>query len=166
MPFRCRESDLTHTDMPQSARDPGELLARMERHLRRVQARRRGAGAIYDSSVPRLFHVTSELNRESILEHGLNWDFMGPACGIAGSRHPEGEGVFLCRDEGEAQWFIRMNNTGGPADVWAVDDVELADLRDNESGCHYLAARVPPSRVTLVARSLPVIGSASGNRGP
>ena len=33
----------------------------------------------------RLFHVSSALNRESILAHGLDWTRMGAAPGIAGS---------------------------------------------------------------------------------
>jgi hypothetical protein len=33
---------------------------------------------------------------------------------------PEEEGVFLCRDEFEAGFFVQINNTGGPVDVWAV----------------------------------------------
>jgi hypothetical protein len=35
--------------------------------------------------MPALFHVTSELNRESIRTHGLDWSRMGAAHGIAGS---------------------------------------------------------------------------------
>ena len=44
-----------------------------------------------------LFHVTSALNRDSILAHGLDWTRMGAAPGIAGSLTPEEEGMFLCR---------------------------------------------------------------------
>jgi len=32
-----------------------------------------------------LFHVSSALNREPILAHGLDWAYMGAAPGIAGS---------------------------------------------------------------------------------
>jgi hypothetical protein len=46
------------------------------------------AGA-YDPDVGRFFHVTSARNRESILRHGLDWQFMGAAPGIAGSGGPE-----------------------------------------------------------------------------
>ncbi len=60
----------------------------------------------------RLCHVTSALNRGSILAHGLDWTRMGAAPGIAGSLVPEKEGVFLCRDEFEADFFVRINNTG------------------------------------------------------
>ena len=44
----------------------------------------------------RLFLLTSAMNRESILAHGLDWTRMGAAPGIAGSPVPEKEGVFLC----------------------------------------------------------------------
>ncbi len=54
-----------------------------------------------------LFHVTSAVNRESILAHGLDWTRMGAAPGIAGSPVPEDDGVFLCRDEFEAGFSCR-----------------------------------------------------------
>lgn len=100
----------------------------------------------------RLLHVTSTRNRESITRYGLDWSLMGAAPGIAGSPVPEVEGTFLCRDESECDWFVRMNNTGGPVDVWAVDGVDEVDLVDSSTGFCYLPARIPPSRVTLVRR--------------
>lgn len=75
-----------------------------------------------------LFHVTSALNRDSILAHGLDWTRVGAAPGIAGSLTPEEEGVFLCRDEFEADFFVRINNTGGPVDVWAVAGIKEDEL--------------------------------------
>ena len=81
-----------------------------------------------------LFHVTSAMNRESILVHGLDWTRMGAAPGIAGSPVPEEDGVFLCRDEFEAGFFVRMNNTGGPVDVWAVTGVDEQRLVTTGSG--------------------------------
>ena len=53
---------------------------------------------------------------------------MGAARGIAGSMTPEENGVFLCRDEFEARFFIDLNNTGGPVDVWVVTGVEEGGL--------------------------------------
>lgn len=41
------------------------------------------------------FHVSSSHNRASIGAHGLDWDRMGAAPGIAGSPVPEQEGCFL-----------------------------------------------------------------------
>src|SRR6266511_1645335 len=71
-------------------------------------------------SLTRLFHVTSSRNRESIAAHGLDWERMKDAPGIAGSHLPEQQGVFLCVDKFEVDWFVRMNNTGDAVDVWAV----------------------------------------------
>lgn len=96
-----------------------------------------------------LFHVTSALNRESIQAHGLDWARMGVARGIAGSSVPEEEGVFLCRDESEADFFVRMNNTGGPVDVWAVTGIDELQLITTDSGFSYFPAPIPLSQVTL-----------------
>ncbi len=57
------------------------------------------------------------------MRHGLDWTRMAAAPGIAGSREAEEEGVFLCRDESEVSFFARINNTGGPVHVWAVDEI-------------------------------------------
>ena len=71
------------------------------------------------------YHVTSALNRASIQRYGLDWRRMGSARGIAGSLRAEQEGCFLASDEGERDWFVRMNNTGGAVDVWEVDGNEV-----------------------------------------
>ena len=113
------------------------------------RARSNGA-AHYDDRVANLFHVSSAANRESILAHGLDWTRMR-ARGIAGSAKPEASGVFLCRDEFEASFFVRMNNTGGPVDVWAVTGVDADELVDGGSGFGYWPARIPPRQVTLSA---------------
>jgi hypothetical protein len=44
--------------------------------------------------MPSMFHVSSALNRASTMAHGLDWNRMGAAPGIAGSQSPEVEGVF------------------------------------------------------------------------
>jgi hypothetical protein len=75
---------------------------------------------------------------------------MGDAPGIAGSLHPEQEGCFICLDEGEAEWFLRMNNTGGPVDVWAVDGVDEEELIESSESHAYLAAPIPRKRLSLV----------------
>lgn len=95
------------------------------------------------------FHVTSSLNRGSIREHGLDWSRMGAAWGIAGSREPEAEGCFLSGDESESEYFVRMNNTGGPVDVWVVRGVDSAELVTTASGYNYLPRRVPPECLEL-----------------
>jgi hypothetical protein len=73
--------------------------------------------------------------------------------GIAGNAMPDGEGVFLC-DEAEAEFFVKMNNTGGPVDVWAVDGVDADDLEVSEYGPYLLPYAIPPSRLTLVRESV------------
>ena len=54
---------------------------------------------------------------------------MADAPGIAGSRQPEEEGCFLCMNDFEVSFFVRINNTGGPVDVWAVEGI-------NDEACH------------------------------
>ncbi|MDQ6522353.1 hypothetical protein RB608_02015 [Nocardioides sp. LHD-245] len=102
------------------------------------------------------FHLSSRLNRASISTHGLDWSRMGAAPGIAGSDGPEVEGCFLC-DEGEVDWFIRINNTGGPVDLWQVDGVADDDLVEFDTGYSYLPERIPPRQVRLVRTDIPPV---------
>lgn len=103
-----------------------------------------------------LFHVSSVLNRRSIAQHGLDWTRMGAAPGIAGSRRPEVEGVFVCRGEEEAEFFLQViNNTGGPVDLWAVDGVDEGLLLDNGHGFVHLPGRIPAAQVRLVRSDVP-----------
>jgi hypothetical protein len=74
--------------------------------------------------------------------------------GIAGSVSPEQEGCFLCRDEREVDWFVRLNNTGGPLDVWAIEDVEEEHLVESPEGYPYLEASIPPEQVVLFRRDI------------
>ena len=74
---------------------------------------------------------------------------MGAAPGIAGSRAPEADGVFLCADGFEAGFFVQMNNSGGPVDVWAVTGVDEEQLIDNGNGFWYFPGRIPPGQVAL-----------------
>jgi hypothetical protein len=115
----------------------------------------------------RLFHVTSSLNRESIAIHGLDWTRMGATRGIAGSTRPEEAGVFLCGDL-DVDFFVRMNNTGGPVDVWAVDGIDNARLVTTGSGFQYVPARIPAGQLALVEQSAyrpPVEMGSSGAYG-
>ena len=130
------------------------LICRVEGGCARPELPRcseRSAGYL---AAVRTYHVTSSLNRASIAEHGLDWERMGAACGIAGSPTPEVAGVYLCRDEAEAGWFVRMNNTGGPIDVWIVEGIEPESLIDNGSGYGYLRDRIPASSLTLLRSNL------------
>ncbi|QBJ95485.1 hypothetical protein ERC79_05560 [Rhodococcus sp. ABRD24] len=105
--------------------------------------------------MPVRYHVTSALNRTSIQRFGLDWRRMGAAPGIAGSRLPEQEGCFLAADEFERDWFVRMNSTGGPVDVWEVHGVDAADLVLSPEGHHYLPGVIPIGNVRLAQRDLP-----------
>ena len=50
--------------------------------------------------------------------------------------------MFLCADEFEARYFVRMNNTGGPVDVWAVTGIDQEQMTDNGSGYLYFPGRI------------------------
>ncbi|MGW5047409.1 hypothetical protein [Streptomyces griseoluteus] len=102
-----------------------------------------------------LLHVSSVFNRHSIARHGLDWTRMGAARGIAGSRRPEVEGIFVCRGEEEAGFLLRINNTGGPVDIWSVDGIDEGLLLDNGNGFVYLPGRIPAARVHLVRSDVP-----------
>lgn len=80
---------------------------------------------------------------------------MGAAAGIAGSSRPEVEGCFLAIDEFDADFFIRMNNTGGPVDLWSVEGVDPDALVESPEGFAYLAAPIPRQQLTLVRIDIP-----------
>ena len=80
---------------------------------------------------------------------------MGAARGIAGSWQPEVDGCFLADTE-VFEYFVRMNNTGGPVDVWEVSGVDVADLVDAPSGYSYRPRAVPPTQLRLVGEDVPV----------
>lgn len=101
------------------------------------------------SAVADRFHVTSSTNRQSIQRHGLDWRLMAGARGIAGSIGPEQQGCFLCRED-EVDWFVDMNNTGGPVDVWAVSGVDEDSLVESPEGYEYEPNAIPPDRLRLV----------------
>ena len=72
----------------------------------------------------RLARVTSSTNRTSIDAHGRDWRLMDSAPDITGSTRPEEDGIFVCLSEGDVDFFVRTNNTGGPVDVWAIAAVD------------------------------------------
>lgn len=102
-----------------------------------------------------MYRVTSSRNRRSITEHGLDWRRMGAAPGIAGSPVAEQVGCFLSQDEQTRDWFVTMNNTGGPVDVWEVADVRLADLVESPEGYLFQPGVISVDRIRLVQRDLP-----------
>jgi hypothetical protein len=74
---------------------------------------------------------------------------MSAAPGIAGSLTAEVAGVFLCTDRAEAGYFVRLNNTGGPVDVWQVRGIDFGELLDAGSGYLYLPRPVDAASVRL-----------------
>lgn len=102
----------------------------------------------------RLFHVTSSRNRASIEVHGLDWNRMGAAPGIAGSSRPEAEGIFVCASEFDAGFFVGINNTGGPVDVWAIDGVD-EELVETGAGFSYIPHAIPRQALTLIQLDVP-----------
>ena len=74
---------------------------------------------------------------------------------VAGS--PSKRGCFLVADDFDVDWFVRMNNTGGPVDVWEVTGVQPAALVQSPEGYFYLPEVMPLDRVRLVQRDLPPI---------
>jgi hypothetical protein len=105
--------------------------------------------------MPAMYHVTSVANRESIEMHGLDWRRMGVAPGIAGSPCPERDGCFLAPDVWTAEYFVQMNNTGGPVDVWAVEGIDESDLVTSPEGYEYLPVDIPREKLQLVRKDIP-----------
>jgi hypothetical protein len=87
--------------------------------------------------------------------HGLDWRRMGVAPGIAGSPCPEQEGCFLAPDEWTTDYFVEMNNTGGPVDVWTVEGVDASALVTSPEGYEYLPAAIPWEKLRLVRTDIP-----------
>ena len=67
-------------------------------------------------------------------------------------------GCFLA-DEWTADFFVQLNNTGGPVDVWAVEGVDEVLLLISPEGYQYLPEAISAERLSLVRRD---IGPASG----
>lgn len=106
------------------------------------------------STVTAHYHVTSVLNRLSIITYGLDWTRMGAAPGIAGSRRPEQQGSFLVGDEFDVDWFVGINNTGGAVDVWGVRGIDVDELVQSPEGYFYFPGVIPPERVWLIKSDL------------
>jgi hypothetical protein len=110
-------------------------------------ARRRRL-AVFQPAGPK-FHVSSTLNRDSIAEHGLDWNLMGAAPGVAGRLSHELPVIFV-EDHLEAcDFFIRMARF--PVDVWQIHTDGLwAESGPDE--WTMLPEPVPPERLSLVKR--------------
>ncbi|NKX86426.1 hypothetical protein [Nocardia coubleae] len=103
------------------------------------------------------YHVTSVLNRASIARFGLDWRRMGAARGIAGSHRPEQAGCFLALNDFECDWFVRMNNTGGPVDVWEVRGIRTDDLVLSPEGHYYFPGVIAAAQLRVIRRDVPPV---------
>jgi len=77
---------------------------------------------------------------------------MGSANGIAGSRGPELDAVFLCETEFDVEFFCRMART--PIDVWAVR-VEGLPIEDGPDGWVMVRQPISPARLRLARADAP-----------
>lgn len=102
------------------------------------------------------WHVTSSENRRSIEEHGLDWRQMGIAGGVAGHatgrRTPEAEGIFLCEDWFEVEWFAQMARSTGieSVDVWEFSLEPTETAVEDQTGYRFLPHPIPRERLRLV----------------
>lgn len=71
---------------------------------------------------------------------------------------PEVEGIFVCPDRFTVNFFFGPNNTGGPVDVWAIEEVDESHLVESSGGFSYLPYRIGPKRLTLLFQALPPVG--------
>jgi hypothetical protein len=100
-------------------------------------------------------HASAVENRESIFRHGLDWNQMGRAPGLAGSTTPELPAVFVCADLDDMSFLLHMARV--PTDVWSVD-VDGMWLENGPTGWHVISHPVASERLTLLVRDIPVGG--------
>lgn len=100
-------------------------------------------------------HATAAANRDSIRRHGLDWNRMGPAPGLAGSTTPELPAIFVCDDLDDAGFLLHMTRV--PTDVWLVD-VDGLWLENGPSGWQVISYPVAARRLTLLRRDIPAGG--------
>lgn len=87
---------------------------------------------------------------------------MAVAPGVAGSTEPELEGVFLATNQFEVDFFLEMNNTGGPVDLWEVAGIESSELVESSEGFSYYPARISADQIKLVRPGRVVSPQAPG----
>jgi hypothetical protein len=98
-----------------------------------------------------MFHVAAASNRDSILEHGLDWRRMR-GHGIAGSQGPELDAIFLCESVDETEFFLGMART--PSDIWGVHVDELV-IENGPDGWWIVTQSVRPDRLRVVRSDVP-----------
>ncbi len=101
-----------------------------------------------------VYHTSPSANRDSIRIHGLDWERMGAAPGLAsGVNVPEEPAICLARDLEEARWFAGMPRGRDPVDIWEVRPDGL-DLFEVVEGFVYYSTPIPADRLNLVETDL------------
>ena len=101
-------------------------------------------------------HATAAANRESIDRHGLDWNRMGLARGLAGNTRPELPAIFVCEDLNDMS-FLLQHVAQVPTDIWSVD-VDGIWLENAPNGWQLISYPVARERLTLLVRDIPVGG--------
>jgi len=102
----------------------------------------------------RYWHVSSSLNRDSITEHGLDWNRMTITTGIASapvpgrSFGPELDAVFLCESLDDVEFFVGFGQHA-LVDVWEVDGRGVA-IAPGPDGWVMCRAAIGPERMRLL----------------
>jgi len=100
------------------------------------------------------YHTSPSANRDSIRLHGLDWERMGAAPGLAsGVNTPEEPAIFLARALEEARWFAGMPRGRDPVDIWSVRPEGL-DLFEVVEGFVYCPTPIPADRLKLIETDL------------
>jgi len=100
-------------------------------------------------------HATATANRESIYRHGLDWNRMGPAPGLAGSTRPELPAIFVCEDLDDVSYLLHMAQV--PIDIWSIQ-VDGLWLENSPTGWQVIGHPIASDRLTLLVRDIPVGG--------
>jgi hypothetical protein len=108
-------------------------------------------------------HVTAAVNRDSIRRHGLDWTKMGAVTGVAGSTAPELPAIFLCEDDFDAAFFIRMARQ--PTDVWEVR-VDGFWVENGPDGWWIIDQPVGPDRLRLARKDVRGDDQHGADQGP
>src|SRR5258708_28918478 len=73
---------------------------------------------------------------------------------LCSRREPTVSGEFG-REPGQFQtgFFIGLNNTGGPVDVWAITGIDERQLTEAPNRFRCYPAKIPASQVTLIQQT-------------
>ena len=93
------------------------------------------------------------MNRVSIETHGLDWRHMGVTNGVAGGwRQPEVDGIYLCHEEWDTQYFAEMAISAGhdKVDVWEVSLPSGSALVEGDGGYEYFPQPISRDAIRLM----------------